>query len=150
MIIAKFNELSEIAIKTRKEHAFLEKMQSGKNNLNNILEISGSKTPDSRLNNKFFTFTNKVEDFDLKVKKKTKKKSNFDEKTNPETLDSIENILKDFENQENNRKIKNLLSIVCFIVNSLTEIRPSDVKIPTFSSFFYKFDFSRLKTSGNS
>ena len=35
--------------------------------------------------------------------------------------------MKELEDNEKKRKMKNLMSIVCFILNSLTEIKPSDV-----------------------
>ena len=127
MVIGKFNELCERAIKTRREQDFLEKIQQSRP-VTSLLEFSGSKTPDSKYNPRHFNdFSSSASDFEAKSKPKTRKKPVLEEKKTPEAKDSIEAVLKELETSENKRKMKNLTSIVCFILNSLTEIRPSDV-----------------------
>lgn len=128
-VVNEFNSLSENSIKQRKERDFLAKIQQ--RTMNNILEISGSKTPDSRFSvhqkekSRVNFSSASIEDFSFRMKKKLRKKT--EEKNSPEVMDSIESVMRDLEAQENERKSKNLRSIVCFLINSLVEIRPSEV-----------------------
>ena len=71
-------------------------------------------------------FSSSTEDFEVKVRRKGKRKRE-ERKVAVGDGESIEGVMKELENNENKRKIKNLMSIVCFILNSLTEIKPSDV-----------------------
>ena len=128
VVIGKFNGICEREIKRKKE---TEGEFGGRTrNFGNLLEFSGSKTPDSRFMGgtpkQMMDFSSSTEDFEVKVRRKGKRKGE-ERKVAGGDGESIEGVMKELENNENKRKIKNLMSIVCFILNSLTEIKPSDV-----------------------
>lgn len=128
VVIGKFNGVCEREIKRKKEK---EGEFAGRTrNFGNLLEFSGSKTPDSRFMGgtpkQMMDFSSSTEDFEVKVRRKGRKKAE-ERKTGVGEGESIEGVMKELENSENLRKMKNLMSIVCFILNSLTEIKPSDV-----------------------
>lgn len=123
----KYNEISETSLKNHKERVFYEEIQKQK-----IVKISMSKTPDvksstfSGLKDKF------VSDFSTFIelpKKIEKKPHNTPSKNIFEKIDtSIESVIKTFTIKEHQRYLCNGKAIISFIINSLNEIKPADVK----------------------
>lgn len=135
VVIGKFNGLCEREAKRRKETEGELAFGGRTRNFGNLLEFSGSKTPDSRFlggtPKGTMDFSSSTEEFEVKVRRKGKKKVE-ERKGGVGEAEGIEGVMKELENSENKRKMKSLMSIVCFILNSLTEIKPADV-------IFYRF-----------